>query len=463
MPNTVPTPRGESFEGLLTLVHRLRSAPNEAALRFLLVNDTHELAAYRQAALWSAEDGLTALSGVLQPEANAPYVQWLSRASDFVSNSKVVSAASTPWLQLQSHELPDELAQNWNEWWPQYALWLPLPAAPGYCGNGGLWLVREAPWSEDEAAMLAEWAAIAWHTYALLRRPKLGRLKTWRKNLGKLFRLQPELRWWQQTSWRFAAMAVLVLLFPVRITVLAPGELVPTHPVQIRAPLEGVIDTFHVQPNQLVNKDAPLFSFDEALIKSKLEVTRQSLQTAQAEYRQTAQQALGDAKYKTQLALLAGRIAEKQVELDFVTEQFHRAQVLSPQSGIAMFDDPGEWVGKPVVVGERIMRIAAEGDAEVEAWLTLSDAIRLEPGNRVTLYLHASPLSPVSAQIRYVAHDAVQRPDGNFAYRIRAKLDESTVHRIGLKGTAKLHGQWAPFAYWVLRRPLATLRSTIGW
>ena len=33
-----------------------------------------------QAALWFASGGVTALSGVVQPEANVPYVQWLQRA-----------------------------------------------------------------------------------------------------------------------------------------------------------------------------------------------------------------------------------------------------------------------------------------------------------------------------------------------------------------------------------------------
>jgi hypothetical protein len=80
----------------------------------------------------------------------------------------------------------------------------------------------------------------------------------------------------------------------------------------------------------------------------------------------------------------------------------------------------------------------------------------------VRLYLNASPLAPVTARLRYLAHDAVQRPDGTFAYRVRATLDEPTEHRVGLKGTTKIQGAWVPAIYWALRRPLATLRSTAG-
>ena len=72
-------------------------------------------------------------------------------------------------------------------------------------------------------------------------------------------------------------------------------------------------------------------------------------------------------------------------------------------------------------------------------------------------------MSPVSATLRYMAHEAVQRPDGSYAYRVRATLEGKTSHRVGLKGTTKLHGGWVPLSYWVLRRPVATLRAYLGW
>jgi hypothetical protein len=62
-----------------------------------------------------------------------------------------------------------------------------------------------------------------------------------------------------------------------------------------------------------------------------------------------------------------------------------------------------------------------------------------------------------------VSYDALQRPDGSYAYRVRARLDGVTEHRVGLKGTARLSGDWVPLAYWMLRRPLALIRQTLGW
>jgi hypothetical protein len=69
----------------------------------------------------------------------------------------------------------------------------------------------------------------------------------------------------------------------------------------------------------------------------------------------------------------------------------------------------------------------------------------------------------LNADLRYVGHEAIERPDGNYAYRVRAtlhRLDERA--RIGLKGTAKLEGGRVPLIYWVMRRPLASLRAWLG-
>jgi multidrug efflux pump subunit AcrA (membrane-fusion protein) len=250
---------------------------------------------------------------------------------------------------------------------------------------------------------------------------------------------------------------------PVRLSVLAPGELVPANPSVIRAPIEGVIGVFHVKPNDDVKIGQPLFDFDDAPLVSKLAVASQALSTATAQYRQAAQLAVSDTKSKAQLAVLMGKIEERKAEAEYLRGQLERAHVVAPADGVALFDDPSEWIGKPVAVGERIMRIAGADGAEVEAWIGIGDAIPLEPGASVKLHLNASPLSAVSATIRYVAHDAVQRPDGSYAYRVRAALDEKTDHRVGLKGTAKLNGSWVPAIYWMLRRPIAAVRQAVGW
>lgn len=447
----------QSLATLLDLSRRARLAASAHEFGFLLANDTHALLPYRQSTFWLAGEGVHTLSGLVKIEANAPYALWLAQVCRHLAGH-----GGDLTQALTASDLPPELAPDWSEWWPAHALWLAMPEASKHTASAGFLLLRDAPWTPDEQTLLREWVDIWWHAFAALHRPRGTFWRTTWQRIRSSLGHQPNRSWWQQPVLRWAALGLVVLAFPVRLTVLAPGELVPSHPVVIRAPLDGVVDVFHVQPNQLVKKDQPLFGFDEALIQSRLEVAAQALSTSETEYRQTSQQALTDPKAKPLLAMLTGKIEEKRAEVDFLREQLTRTRVLAPQDGVALFDDPAEWIGRPVAVGERIMRIAAPGDAEVEAWLPLADAIALPTGSAVSLYLNASPLFSVSAQLRYMAHDAVQRPDGSFAYRVRATLQAPTEHRVGLKGTAKLHGGWVPLVYWVMRRPLATMRSTFG-
>lgn len=439
---------------LLNLARKARQAESDRELGFLLVNETLALAPYRQAALWLADAGTWSLSGVVQVDAHVPFVQWFESVCRHVQG--LAQGQDKP-LAFTAADLPPTLAADWAQWWPEHALW--LGAGQGRVQGGAVFL-RDAPWAADEQVLMHEWGGVWWHAFEVLHRPRLGGGS---KGLGKVLAWQTQRPWWQQRRLWWLALLLAVLLMPVRLTVLAQGELVPSRPTVVRAPLDGVIDVFHVQPNQQVKIDQPLFSFDEIVIKSRLEVAQQALATAETDYRQTSQLALGDARAKPQLALLVGKIEERRAEIDYLQEQLTRARVLAPQAGVVLMDDPSEWIGKPVTTGERILRLATLDDVEVEAWVPVADAIRFSPDAPVSLYLSASPLKPVAARLRYMAHDAVQRPDGSFAYRVRASLTENTAHRVGLKGTAKLQGDWAPLAYWMLRRPLATLRGYTGW
>ncbi|MEY4710582.1 MAG: hypothetical protein RIS88_32 [Pseudomonadota bacterium] len=446
-----------SLLDLMDLAARARSATSVAPLRFLLVNDTHLLTPYRQAALWLAQGGVCALSGVVQAEVNAPYTQWLARVMTHCQAHMPGSGA------IEVRALPAELSAQWSDWLPANAWFLRLDSVPpGGVPLGALLLARDAAWTPRETRLLQEWAGIWVHAWNAVSKPAGWRWPAAGGPDTRAARATAPSARRRRWAWWAAALA-LALALPVRLTVLAPGELVPAQPEVVRAPLEGVLAQFHVQPNQQVRKGQPLFSFDLALIGNRLEVARQALATAEAEYRQAAQQALSDVKSKSMLAGLVGRIEEKRAEALYLQDQLARAQVVAPRDGVALFDDPSEWIGRPVTVGERILRVAALDDIEVEAWLGVADAIPLPADAGVSLHLNADPLSPVKARLRYLAHDAVERPDGSYAYRLRATLTEPTAHRVGLKGSVRVSGQWVPLGYWLLRRPWASVRSLLAW
>ncbi len=449
-PNTAP----QALLSLLEMGRRARMAATADELAFMLVNGTHSLSPYRQAALWWSDTGVQALSGVVQPDHNAPYVDWLKALF------KCQPLGDGLPTRVALADLPEDVRSTWADWLPAHGLIVPLPGNPAGNPTGALLMARDEEWSDAELALLQEWSQIWLHAWRA-RTAGLGSRswRQWRQWLN--FRDADRVWYRRKVSW--VVGAVLLFLFaPVRTTVLASGEVVPAQPVVVRAPIEGVIERFDVQPNSTVKKGQSLFEFDPVLIETRVNVARQSLETALAQYRQTSQMALTDPKYKIELAAQAGSIEEKRAEFEYLKDQKQRSAVKAPAEGVALFDDPSSWVGKPVAIGERIMRIAKPGDAEVEAWLPIADAVDLKPGDSIVLYLQSDPLSPVSAQLNFFSHEAVQRPDGVYAYRVRGTIDPDQSPRVGLKGTAKITGRWTVLSYWILRRPLAVIRTTLG-
>jgi multidrug resistance efflux pump len=212
-----------------------------------------------------------------------------------------------------------------------------------------------------------------------------------------------------------------------------------------------------------VAEGGPLFDLDSTQLAGRLDVARQQWATAEAEYRQAAQAQVFDAKAKTQVAILAGRADEKAAEVKWLESQLDRIRIKSPGVGVAVLDDPSEWIGRPVAVGERVMMVADETDTEVEAWVSVADAGEVTPGARLTLFLNARPLSPVRATVRSVAYEPSARPDSTLAHRVRAGLEDGHERpRLGLKGTARIDGDTVPLVWWLFRKPLAAIRQFVG-
>jgi len=109
------------------------------------------------------------------------------------------------------------------------------------------------------------------------------------------------------------------------------------------------------------------------------------------------------------------------------------------------------------------MVIADPSLIDVTIYLPPDDAVELEAGAPVNLLLHVDPLSPLEAKIERSSYEATLAPDGTLAYVIRAQLAQGQgLPRIGLRGTAKIYAGRVTLAYYLLRKPLAFMRRSLG-
>jgi multidrug resistance efflux pump len=439
------------FSTFLQLERAARHAEDEAALGFTLVNETRRLVSYRQAALLDLRGGrpqVRAVSGVAVLDRNAPMIRWLGRVAERLARaSRDEAGPDAAARPVTAAALPDELAREWGEFAAPEGLWCPL-IAPDRRVLGALWFSRDQAWSENDRVLLDRLCDAYAHAWAALAGPR------------------PRLR--ERLPRRLIAVAGLALLaaalaIPVPQSALAPATVVARDAQVVAAPLDGVIAEMAVEPNQPVRAGDLLFRFDDTQLSSRLEVAERSLGVAQAELRRARQGAFESREQSAEIAVLESRVALRQAELAYARELLGYVEVRAERDGIAVFADADDWIGRPVRTGERVLQIADPASAAVRVDLAVADAIALERGAPVELFLDVDPLHKLPARLTSASYEASPRPDGALAYRVEAAFaPEVAPPRIGLHGTAKISGETVPLALYLFRRPLAVARQWLG-
>ena len=426
------------FAQFLLLERQARAATDSGQLAYALVNDGQALFGFRHAALLIA-GRVRALSGVSQVEPNAPFVAFVERAAaQLLAQGRQADAGVVvpSWLDAQTQA-------DWRELSAAEAFWLPLKDRRDEV-FGGLWLARERAWSPAEQALLAQLGDTYAHAWLALQ-PR----QPWR------------LRWPRRRVLALGAALSLGLLLPVRQSVLAPAEVVPLGGRVVAAPLDGVVGEFLVKPNQPVRVGDLLLRFDDTTLRAQADVAERALGVAEAELKANAQRAFADAESSARLDLLAARVEQKRAERDYARDLLARSELRAERDGIAVFADAERWTGKPVQTGERLLELADPAQAELRIELPVGDAIELAPGAEVALFLDSDPLHRHEARLQRQAYEAETSAAGQLAYRLDASF-AAAAPRIGLRGTAKLYGERVPLGLFLLRRPLAALRQSVG-
>ncbi|MDU9033589.1 HlyD family efflux transporter periplasmic adaptor subunit [Pseudomonas corrugata] len=426
------------FARFLDLERQTRAARNPAQLSYSLVNDGQALFGFRHAALLIAGK-VQAVTGVSAVEPNAPFVAFVEQAVAQLFKQGVLNQARV----IAADGVSEAVQADWGSLSAAQVFWLPLIDHKGLV-FGGLWLARDLPWTPAEQVLLSQLGDTYSHAWLALQ-PR----KPWR------------LRWTRKRQVALVAVLLLGLLVPVRQSVLAPAEVVPLGGQVVAAPLDGVIAEFMVKPNQAVKNGDLLLRFESTSLKAQADVAERALDVAEAELKANSQRSFADAESSSKIDLLAARVEQKRAERNYALELLKRSEVRAERDGIAVFADVERWLGKPVQTGERLMEIADPSQAELRIELAVGDAITLAPGAQVALFLDSDPLQRHLAWLERSAYEAQPTAAGQLAYRLDARFD-AAAPRIGLRGTAKIFGDRAPLALYLLRRPLAGLRQSVG-
>ena len=434
---------------LLDFERRLQSAASNREVAFRAVNDSSQVLHFDQAVLWRVDifsrPMVAAASGLADVSVDSPYQQWL------VELVKSITPDNFEAVQEKSSaELAEGVVADGADWVPAHLLHCPLRSPDG-ASLGGILFFRSSPFTEAERAA-AEWIA---------RSAGYG-LWAWRgeRHWARRVLRNPKLR-----KHVAIALGVLVVagLIPVRLSALAPAEISPLRPIPVTSPLDAVVRQILVKPNQIVKADEVLAELDDTSLRNRLELASRALEVSRADLQRATFKAFSDEASRLELQVLNARAQEKAAEVTYLTELLEKSKLTAPQGGVAIFSSQDDWRGRPVQVGEKVMMIADPSLIDVTIYLPPDDAVELEPGGDVELLLHVDPLSTLKAKIERASYEATPQADGTLAYVIRADLlPDQGLPRIGLRGTAKVYSHRVALGYYLLRKPIAFLRRSLG-
>ncbi len=434
---------------LLKVESEARDASSVRDLVLIMANETRKLTRARQ--IFVVMPGLArslevrAVSSLPVADRNAPLVIFIEQL--------VAKAAQLNKLgALTVLEPPPSGSDSVGDSYPFRALaWVPLQHGNNV-QRGGLVLAREDAWIDQDLVIASRLASAYTHALQALEGPP--------KNITR--------RLLNYSRWHMLGLLVMLaalLLIRVPLSALAPAEIVARDPFVVAAPIDGVIETIAVEPNQNVKRGDLLIKFADTTLKNRFEVAAREVQVAEAKLKQSNQVAFSDPRGMHEIGIARAELALKLSERDFARDLLNKTEIRAQRDGIAVYSDKHDLVGRPVAVGERMLEVADAAALEVRIDLPVGDAIALSAGARVKLFLDSEPLRPWSAAVKRADYKAKIGENEVVSFRVIAELSnegDRTLPRLGVRGTAQVSGDEVPLGLYLFRRPITAVRQWVG-
>lgn len=421
------------------------SAKSKDSLIFIVLNETAKVIPYDRAMLWdlrSEKPVLLGVSGHAHVKGDTDVAKSVQELIKDIPNPDQVQLVSSETLQTKGADFT-----RWqHEGTKSAVLWVPIIVEGKL--QLGLWVER---WN-DRA-----WADQEFKLFAHISR---GFAAAFSRFLPKI-PLHPT----SQLALKiFGATVLLILLFlPVPLRIVAPCEVVAKDPYLVTAPLNGIIEEVTVTPGQEVVVDELLFKYDKRVPLQELKVAEKQVEIAKSQLNRVMTKGYDDPESLNETVIWQLQLDRDQVKLDLAKYQASRLDVVAQVPGIIALDDPDQWRGRPVQVGERVMMIVDPSMTKVKIWISESDNIAYLPDEPINIFLNIDPASTYTAQIRYVSDYSLLTETGVTSFVAEADwVDAPEDVKIGLKGSAVLFGQYVPLSYWVLRKPWMAFRRMVG-
>jgi len=446
-PQKAAHPAQLSAATILAVEDKLRLAKDENELIHTIANEMRRLIGARQAVVYQAtapeKFGICCISSLATVDRETPFVRWLEAlVRQIISENGMTQA-----IAFELPAFADKEAAETQSYPFRHVIWQPMPCPSGD-NFAALLLARDRPWTDQDQKIITRQAHVSVRYWLALRGAE---------------HLYPRRSFASRHRLAITAAAILISLCPVPMSTLAPVEIVAAKPQRVTSPLDGVIKEILVEPNQPVNTGQLVLRFEQTTLRNRHKIAEHEALVAKARLDRLTQAAHVDDKARHELSEAKAQFDLKTAEHDYAADLLARSEIRAARDGILIYSDQERWIGRPVKTGERIMEIASPRETRARIELPVADAIVLDRSAKVRLFMDANPLSSVPARLTSESYQAEPNSTQQLVYRLSADFDRNDADlRIGARGTAQVQGGLVPLIFYLLRRPISSIRQYIG-
>lgn len=437
----------EGLATLLVLNDEIKHLSNLREFGFFSTNETHRLIPYHTAYLWEKKEllgiHLVAQSGTPEFDAHSSGNLWLKEKIQAILGGEYASQMH----EFNASDSEKDISDIWPESLPPYFLWCPF-SEKQQTPTGGLIFFRENIFTTAEMKML-RWLLTSYqYTWNILINPKT--IDRWQILKKKPYFVTGIL------------VVVGILLFPLHLSVVGTGTIVAKNPALINAPMQGIIRSFAVTPGAYVKKDQLLLTLDNTDLLAEAKVNQRDYSLTEVKLRTAINEAFNDPNKRTEVPVLQAQLAIDKAHMDYTNDLLKKTEIRSPIDGVVIFDSTEDWIGQPVQTGERILSVANTKELKLRVDLPVTERIELEVGSSGNFYANGQ-LRSIPLKVTALGYNAKLTANKVLSYEMEADFTKTNnIPQIGAQGTVKLYGNRVPLFYYLIRRPLQSIRHVLG-
>ena len=424
-------PSIEFMQALFELEREIREAPDTDALAKVITIRSQAILGFKDAIFCGGSSArkmrAQAASNSDLVDPSSPVLTWVEELCAL--HSSQLENGSTFVASADNHTQVKNLL-------PKHVLFVPL-RSNDHGLLGCLVFTRTARFSRHDTLLINHLAGTIGHALAIFYKkpnPILGigmaRLATF-----------------------IVATLLLLSVFPMQLTALAPAQVVAYQPEIIKAPFDGVIDEITVAPNTQVGPGSLLARLNNHSLKAVYDdIAKKTL---------LAESRISDTQGKRVSEELRSDLEKSRARMESAEERLLQTDIRAETSGIAIVKAPGEWIGRPVKAGEKILEIANPKEVELVLEIPAEDADLISQNSKVRIFLDRWPFNPLTANVIDSSLASENNKSNRTYYTFRARFDEGVPPpTIGQRGVARVYGERSSLLFFIFREQMKFSRKT---